>query len=59
VLDNSDPKRHALFVLTNKQILAKKYRTPRIQPTELKKFTKPKRERYLGEIGEKQSMVRY
>jgi hypothetical protein len=37
---NPDPKGHAWYVLTNKWILTKKYRIPRIQPTELKKVNK-------------------
>ena len=41
-LSISDTKGHSLYVLTNKWILAKKYRIPRIQPTELKKFNNRK-----------------
>jgi hypothetical protein len=37
-----DPKGHAWYVLTNKWILAKQYRIPRIQSTELKKVDKLK-----------------
>ena len=39
---NSDPKGHAWYVLTNKWILAKKYRIHRIKSTELKKVNKLK-----------------
>jgi hypothetical protein len=40
---NSDPKGHKWYVLTNKWILEKKkYRIPKIQSTELKKFYKLK-----------------
>ena len=39
---NSDPEGHAWNVLTNKWILAKKYRIPKIQSTELKKVNKLK-----------------
>jgi hypothetical protein len=43
---NSNPKGHAWYLLTNKWILAKhthtKYRTPKIQSTELKKVNKQK-----------------
>jgi hypothetical protein len=39
---DTDPKGHASYVLTNKWILAKKYRIPRTQSTELKKVNKPK-----------------
>ena len=39
--NNSDPKWHAWYVLTNKWILAKKqYKIPRIQFTEFKKANK-------------------
>ena len=41
-LSISDPKGHAWYVLTGKWILAKKYRIPRIQPTELKRFNNRK-----------------
>lgn len=39
---NSDPKEHAWYVLTNKWILAKMYRIPGIQSTELKKVNTQK-----------------
>jgi hypothetical protein len=44
VRDNSDPKGHAWYVLTNKWILAKKKSTeyPRYSPQNLKKFNKLK-----------------
>jgi hypothetical protein len=39
---NSDPKWHAWYILTNKWILEKKYRKPRIKPTEYMKCNKQK-----------------
>ena len=39
---DTDPKEHAWYVLTDKWILAKKYRIPRIQCTEFKKVNKLK-----------------
>jgi hypothetical protein len=38
--DNSVPKRQAWYVLTDKWILAKKYRIPMIHPTDTKKLNK-------------------
>jgi hypothetical protein len=38
--DNPEPKRQAWQVLTDKSILAKKYRTPMIYPTVTKKLNK-------------------
>ena len=40
--DNSDPKGHAWYVLTNKWILAKKVQNTCIKSTELKKVSKEK-----------------
>ena len=40
--DVTRPKGQAWDVLTNEWILAKKYRIPRIQPTELKRFNNRK-----------------
>jgi hypothetical protein len=37
---NPDPKGHAWNVLTNKWVLAIKYKTPMIHPTDTKKLNK-------------------
>jgi hypothetical protein len=39
---NSDPKGHAWYVFTDKWISAKKFRIPRIQDTDHKKYNKQK-----------------
>ena len=39
---NSDPKGYARYILTDKWLLAIKYRIPKIQPTDPKKCNKQK-----------------
>jgi hypothetical protein len=59
VSEVTDPKGHTWYVLTNKWILAKKYRISRIQSIELKKVNRPKgpSEDALRRLGRKKKAI--